>query len=415
MLHPLLSLTRRARTFARCRRGGIAIISGVAIPCLALLALGATELMSVTAERTLLQDTADGAALAGASELKVAGAGGVEERAEAYVLNNLAGLAGRSTITVEAVAEASSVKVAVKSNRLSFFGNMLPPGGFNIAVDSTAVLTSGGTPLCVMNLYSGWGANLYLKDTSTLTAPGCAVHSNSSIYVDKFGSLSSDRNQAVRSATGKITPTAIVPVAVMEDPLSNREIPTATCRGDELEAKYEVDTYVPEGIHCGGMVIDKTATVTLGPGVHYFGQGFRGVGDLKVRDAGVLKGQNVVLVFGKDTTLKTQEDATIDLVGRQSGAMSGMVIAATRDNYKWMTLDSTNAKRLEGVIYLPKAALTATGRFEIAQESDWTVTVALGVVLTRGAKLKINKRYSESSVPVPEYVQGGYGEVRLQN
>lgn len=413
MLHCLISLPGSLKAFARCRRGGIAIMTGVALPCLAVMSFGAIELMSVHSERVLLQDAADGGAVLAARELRVAGIDGVEDRAEAYVLANLAQLAGRSKLAVEATADATSVHVEVTSNRLSFFGNMLPPGGFNIRADATAVAGGGGTPLCVLNLWSGSGANLFLKDQSTLTAPGCAVHSNSSIFVDRSASLSSDRNQAVTSAYGSITPAAIVPVEVMDDPLADRDIPTGTCRGTELEVKYEQDAYVPAGVHCGGIVVDKSATVTLGSGVHYFGEGYKGVGDLKVRADGALVGQNVVLVFGKDTTLKAQNDATIDLKGRQSGAMAGMVLVSTRDNNKWMEINSTNAKRIEGVIYLPAAALTATGDFNVAQESDWTVTVALGVGLLRGAKLKINQRYSESTVPVPAHVQADSGEVRL--
>lgn len=413
MTQLLESLRLQKSRFVRCRQGGIAVMGAIAIPCLAVLAMGAVEIMSVTSERAALQDAVDAAALAAASELRVAGAEGVEERAKATVLNNLSRLSGQSTLKVTATSDVSSVKVAVASHRLSFFGNMLPPGGFHTRAEATGVLTGGQTPLCVVNLWSGAGANLFVKDKSSLTAPGCAVHSNGSIWIDRYASLGSDRNQAVKSAVGAITPAAIVPVAAMTDPLADRAIPTSTCRGTELEVKYEVDAYVPAGVHCGGIVVDKTATVTLGEGVHYFGEGYAGVGDLKLRESSTLTGRNVVLVFGKDTTLKAQSAATIDLTGRQSGAMAGMVIVSTRDNYKWMEINSTNAKRIEGVIYLPLAGLTATGDFQVAQESDWTVTVALGVLLTRGAKLKINKRYSASSVPVPAYVQGGFGEVRL--
>lgn len=415
MLNLRKYLQARLSAFPGCRRGGVAIITGVALPALAVLGFGAAELMSLNAERSVLQDAADAAALAGANELRLAGVAGVAERAEAHVLANLSSLAGRSTITVEATAEASEVAVSVASHRLSFFGNMFPPGGFHINAASKAVVENGGTPLCVLNLYSGTGANLFLRDGSTLTATGCAVHSNSSIVIGKESALTSERNQAVQAAFGSITPAAIVPADVMTDPLADRTIPSTACRGDELEITYETDYYVPAGVHCGGIVVDKTATVTLGDGVHYFGEGADGAGDLKLRADSVLKGDNVVLVFGRDTTLKAQDRATINLTGRQSGALAGMVIVATRDNTKWMTLNSTNAKRLEGVIYLPAAALTATGDFQIAQESDWTVTVALGIGLLRGAKLKINKRYSESSVPLPDYVQGGEGRVRLMN
>lgn len=413
MLRHLRSLRRSTAAFLLCRRGGIAIITGIAFPCLALLAIGAVELASVNTEQVMLQDAADAAALNAVSELKVAGAEGVEERAEAAVLEHLTELAGRSTLTAEATAETASVEVLVTSNRLSFFGNMLPPGGFNMRASATAVLTGGQTPLCVLNLWSGSGANLYIKDSSSLTAPGCAAHSNSSIYVDRNASLASDRNQAVKYATGSITPTAIVPVPIMSDPLADRDIPTATCRGTERETSFTTDAYVTAGIHCGGIVVDKTATVTLGPGVHYFGEGADGAGDLKLRGGSTIRGQNVVLVFGRDTTLKTQDKAAIDLTGRHSGALAGMVLVSARDNAKWMEINSTNARRIEGIIYLPSAALTATGEFQVAQDSDWTVTVALGVLLRRGAKLRINKRYSESNVPVPAYVQGGFGDTRL--
>ena len=402
-----------ASAFGRCVRGGFGLTTGLMFPALVAISFGAVEVASLGAERALLQEAADAAALTGVRELSVAGAEGVEERAEGYAIARLHKLAGRATVGAQATASANTLRVVVTSNRQSFFGNMFPPGGFNSRAEATAA-AGGSLPLCVLNLYAGKDtANLQLRG-SGLTANGCVVHSNNSIYLDSTSSLTAGRNQAVTAAYGNILPAAVVPSALLRDPLADRTIPTHTCRGDEIEVKYEVDTYVEAGVHCGGIVVDKTATVTFAPGVHFFAEGHdrNGGGDLKLRADAKVKGENIVLVFGEGTTIKAQDRAEINLGGIQSGPLAGMVIVGTRNNTEWMTLNSSNAKRIEGVIYLPAAALTATGNHEIAQDSDWTVTVALGIGLTQGARLKINHRYAESTVPAPSFV-GGAGDVRL--
>jgi hypothetical protein len=407
MLRTQTRFTLIWKAFVRSTAGGLATFAAVAVPGVAIVGIGAVELASINAERTMLQDAADMAALLGAKELALASHEGLTDRVEGYALGQLSSLAGRTTVSAEATIDGDRLRVQVSGNRPGFFGNLVPPGGFWTRVAATAK-AEAGPPLCVMTLSSKKSEHLYVKDAAQLRAPSCLVHSNAAIKVDKYAALTAGAVQAVKSAAGPITPTATIGVAGLADPLAERDIPTATCRGGEPEVTYTGPVTLPAGVHCGGIIADKDAVVTLAPGVHFFAHG-----DLKLRKTATLKGNDVVLVFGTDATLKSQDWAWIDLIGRQSGALAGMVLVSTRDNPKGVELFSANVRRLEGVIYLPAAELLVIGVRPVAAESDWTVTIAKEVLVRGGARLVINSRFAESPVPVPDGVGPSASGARL--
>ena len=386
------------KAFAGSATGGIAALAAVAVPCTAVVGIGAVELVAINAERAILQDAADMAALLGAKELAVASHEGLTDRVEGYALTQLAKVAVRTKLTAEATIEGDQLRVKLSGNRPGFFGNVVPPGGFWTHVGATAQ-AEPGLPLCLMTLSSKPTEPLYVKDAAQVRAPACLVHSNANVAVDRYAALSAGAVRAAATATGPITPSASVGVASRPDPFKERDIPTGTCAGGELETTYNGPATLPAGVHCGGVIADKSAVLTLAPGVHYFANG-----DLKLRATSTLKGTDVVLVFGPDATLKSQDWAWIDLVGRQSGPLAGMVLVHTRENPKAVELFSANVRRLEGVIYLPAADLLVIGLRPVAAESDWTVSITKRVLVRGGARLVINNRYSESPVPVPDGV-----------
>ena len=106
----------------------------------------------------------------------------------------------------------------------------------------------------------------------------------------------------------------------------------------------------------------------------------------------------------------------ISLSGRESGPYAGMVLVSTPNNTSPFELFSNSVKRLEGVVYLPKAALivnNSTGG-QVAQESDWTITVTRMLKIEGSAQLVIKTDYAASTVPVPKGVAtSGGGPIQL--
>lgn len=188
----------------------IALKFALAAPTLCLVVAGAIDLMAVSAARSRLQDVADAAALAGARELGLAVSDDAAmERAGVFVDDAVARWSQRPEITrqisVEEVDEQRVLVVKLHGNRVSFFVNLLPPGGWNFDVVSRATAV-GRTPLCVLGIGDGGQTVIAVSDSSRLSAPHCMVHSNRDIVAS--GSIAAGAVQAVTGATGIISPKA---------------------------------------------------------------------------------------------------------------------------------------------------------------------------------------------------------------
>ena len=404
------------RRFARSERGGFGLWVAVAFPALSVLAFGAVELSEVSRERTRLQDTADAAALMAARELSMGVTSGVAERAEGFALNQLGDVAARATVTADVVITGAQATANLTSNRMGFFANLLPPGGFWTKVSAVAG-SQGGDPLCVLGMLAGssMGPVINVGGSSSLEAGGCIVHSNYNLQVSSTSStgVKAGKVSATGTATGNISPAPVNGASLIGDPFAGREFPYGSCAGVNPSPRTigggTIHT-VPEGRHCGGLQVQDDTTLNLGPGVHYFE-----AGHLTLSQTSRLTGTNVVLVFGPGSKLKAQGRSYVSLTGRESGPYAGMVIVSTPTNNQIFEIFSNSVDRLEGVIYLPNTMLVVNGATagEIAENSDWTVTVTNLLKIEGLAKLVIKTDYAASTVPLPADVGSTGGPVQL--
>lgn len=163
--------------------GNVAMIFALAVPGVIVIALGAVELMNVSKDRSRFQDIADATALNAAAQMRLAANDQLLERASALARQNAKGL----TATMERPAihfmdgqdGPSGIEVALTARRTSFFGNLLPPGGFVIRVVSRAQQL-GSTPLCVLGTSPSKSDVISMKSGSII-ARSCLVHSNKDI------------------------------------------------------------------------------------------------------------------------------------------------------------------------------------------------------------------------------------------
>lgn len=402
-------------------RGVIALKFALAVPGLAVLVLGGVDLYAVQADRAKLQDIADAAALAGARELGLAVAdSGPEGRAMAYIQGQLSEWAhGPQSITptVEVVTLAGgerALRAALNANRLSFFGNMLPPGGWNMHAEATAT-SIAVTPLCVLTHGASRDKTLNVKDSAQIRAPACLVHSNRDIAVEGVARLSAAAVQSVSRATGSISPAAATGAVPIDDPFAGVNLTTGTpfqtsgsCSGRQPVTVSSGRHNLPAGVHCNAVIVQGTAEVTLGPGEHWFVGGA-----FVVKENGRVAGQDVVLFFGRQGKFDFTDHAQVRLSGRRSGPYAGLVMVASRDNTQDFVISSDNVESLLGVIYVPNSTLIVEGSADVARESAWTVVVAQTLLLKGSPALYINANYRGSDVPVPEGVGPSSGGSRL--
>ncbi len=395
-------------------RGVIALKFALAAPAVILLGVGAIDLSNVHSSKGKLQDVADAAALAGAWELGLA----IDDkaaiaRAETFVDGHVADWTDAPRVTADITVEETKtqriIKVHLDANRTSFFGNMLPPGGWNFVAEAKAT-TVGLVPLCVLVSGKSGDKVLNVKDKARLSAPACLVHSNRDILVEG-GSIAASMTQAVTRATGAINPAPGTGAEPIEDPFAKLLIlPPLNCSGNVggilngVGATLGIDKKsgiirLPPGIHCGGVKVGGNAQLILEPGEHWFI-----AGALEVKENATLRGDDVVLMFDLASKFVFDDNAMVTLEGRRTGRFAGIVMAAMRTNTQDFIISSDNVDRLDGVIYVPNATLIVDGSDDIARDSAWTVIVAKSVQLKGAPSLIINADYTSSAVPVPEGV-----------
>ncbi len=404
---------RQATRLWRDDGGQVALIFALGLPALTLLGAGAIDLMNVTSARARVQDIADAAALAGANELSLAIDDDVAvSRARTFVDTHLAEWKNQpkivQDITVIEQDKRRVVQVKLDGNSRSFFGNLLPPGGWNYKAVSQAVAV-GEMPLCVLVTAGQKDKVLNIKDQGRLQAPACLVHSNRDILVEG-GQITAAAVQAVTSARGMISPVAGTGAASIADPfvgINLQEKQPCTILPD-LGYVLTGTVRLRPGVHCGGYKVGGTANLILEPGEHWFLGGH-----LEVKENARLTGVDVVLIFDQKSKFDFKDQALVNLDGRKSGAYAGMVMVATRGNIEDFVITSNNVDRLLGVIYVPEARLVIEGKSTVARDSAWTVIVARMLQLKGSPSLIINANYSASDVPVPTGVGPRAGGSRL--
>jgi hypothetical protein len=395
-------------------RGSIALNFALAVPAVAMLSVGAIDLLAVMSAKTRLQAIADAAALAAAPALGLAADDAVARgRAEAFVEAQLSQWVDAPT--VEAAYEVieqddqRAIQVKLEGHRISFFANMLPPGGWHFEALATAAPV-GKTPLCVLVIGPRTN-NIDIRDSSRLMAPRCGIHSNTNIFGGNAARIEGRRIQAVGTASGPTMTTApgegAAPIA---DPFRDMRVLSQICPGGKAaNLTFDGGThYLAPGTHCRPIVVKGGTTLVLMPGDHLFQSNVRLEANAR------LEGEDVFLHINTLTGTPdfTAKGARVNLVGRKSGPYAGMVMASVWSGQPVLTLPGENVERLLGVVYLRTGFLQVNGTGVAAGDSAWTVIVARRVISTGTARIQINADYGSSDVPVPNGVgpnAGGLG------
>lgn len=389
---------RRPRTFARDVRGSIVTVAAVALPALCMCAFGAIELAEVTRAKVQLQSFVDTAAMSGAREFNADQSDATVERAR-FTADALAEpLRARWSVatTAQADAKAGAMTVSQQAVRPSFFGSLLPPGGFHLSATATATANSK-LPLCVIGLRSGGQQVVSLQGSATLAASGCLVQSDSDLVAAGGASVQAGAVRTVGAASGNITPSPLTDAPPVPDPFTALPINVPTlCTDFPMQLLGGTLTLKP-GRHCNGLQLVGSSTLVLEPGEHYFtGGGLSFLGNTTIT------GTDVTLIFQDASSVAFGGNATLSLEGRKSGPYAGFVLVTDRSFTGTFEISAKNAKKLLGTVYLPNATLEISGQGnKVADQSAWTVVVAKQLAVKGSASLVINANYKSATVPVP--------------
>jgi hypothetical protein len=373
-----------------------------------------------------LQNVADSAALAAAREAALEGWS--QETAEAvvesFVEANLRSI-GSGTVRYIADVDVDStqrrVSVTIDQDHYGYFVAGYFRHSPQIRVTAVAQ-TSGSTNICVIGLDDTVSTTVELREQSELSAPKCAVYSNST---DSAGLRS--REDAVLKAhfacsAGGYDGAAknfgsepLTDCPVMPDPLASRQPPKLKpCAPKLLTDLLGVVPLIqlkPNWTYCGGLTIRGNTQVIFLPGVHAFKDG-----PLIVRDNAKVDGLGGVGLYftGKNAYFEFTTNANVDLKAPDNGAMAGLLVFQDRgspvQNFK-ITSDFT--RNLIGTIYLPNGNLIVDANNDVAKESAYTAIVVRQLILKRSPNLVLNTDYNGTTVPVPEGLGPSNGDLRL--
>ncbi len=391
--------SRLARTLVRCFRtvsaaagGNVAMIFALALPPIAVAAVGGIQLSYVVNVRSVSQDVADSAALAGAQQMSVSPVGAAD-RAVSWAKAQLATRAPSSSFQVSANAvDNHTLRVSIDAYTPSFFGDMLPKGGFKSHAEATGQ-QQALAPLCV--LVDG-SASDQLKVTGTSKLSGsCLVHGNGDVQADAGAAITATRVEAGGAANGPITPTALTGAPTVTDPFAGLNLTFPTPCAPTSTPTVMLPIMMP-GVYQGPYNVPNNLPQTLLPGEYYFCNSSFSVGN-----NATLTGSDVVLIFDKAVNIDTKPTSSISLSGRQNGPLAGFVVIRARNDTGSFKIPTDPFSKITGAIYVPNAELELNGTKTAANASDWTVVAAKKLKLTGAANIQINTNYAGSPVSVP--------------
>lgn len=400
--------------------GNVALLFGLCFPVVLGAAAFAVDSVTVSHHKTVAQNIADSAALAVAKELHLYRKNLSELEAVGKARTQV--LLAESDPSIEILDIAIGIdpeQNLIQVDLQVLVRTFLPSSPFAenpIRVSSEAQAYGQGK-LCVLALHDSRSGTIMAENLALLTAPECSVQSNSTHAMGLEVKSGSRIVSTVICSSGgyegepdSFEPKPEVDCPELSDPLVDRSPPAgAGCTVNDLVINAST-TLSPGTVFCGGLKIEKDAVVTLPPGIYVISGG-----KLEVTGNSVLQGDNVNFYFADAAaTFKFDKDTTIDLSAPNDGPMAGILFYEDRSapEEREFLIESDNARRLLGTIYLPKGRLRIDTQADVAAQSAYTVIVAK-ILEVKGANLVVNADYGGSDVPVPDGLGPNSRMVRL--
>src|SRR5213593_4671650 len=359
----------------QCERGQILPLTGIALVALVAVIAVAADMGYFFDYRRRMQTGADGAAMAGAEQLR-RDANDAQVQPAAFSAAASNGFTNSVASTEVVINHPPStgfyagndrfVEAFVKQPRPTIFMSIL---GFQSAsVGTRAVAGAQDSPNCIYALHPT--ANHAFNTTgsaSVSAACGVIVDSSSGSAMNSSGSAGVTATSiAVTGNTAGCcySPTPTTGVPPEPDPLAGRAGPTVGGCDYIGKSISSATAILTPGVYCNGIVISGgSSNVTFMPGTYILqGGGFR------VSGGGTISGTGVTFYnTGGGGYTYNKVDISGGTMGTlsapTSGAMEGMLFFQDRSITSGPTNSITGGStlNLEGAVYFPTTPLTFTG------------------------------------------------------
>jgi Flp pilus assembly protein TadG len=431
------SLTAKIKAFAKNKAGNFAAGFAILAPLLLGVAGGAVDMAAYERNVQRMQNAADAAALAAAREgslkgwdediassvastFAAANLGQPVAKAEEGKMMAASSPSGQLQVSTEVDEDKKSVNVTLEMDYYPYFFLGYFRDSPQIRVSARANV-AGEMNICVIGLDPASASTVRLSGLAKVTAPKCAIFSNS-VATDGFAAtdaslLTSDYNCSAGGFSGSAKNFTTAPTTdcrPVADPLAARGIPApASCNYTNKSVAGFV-TILSPGVYCGGINITASANVLFKPGTYVIKDG-----ELKSNLGGISAGKGVTFVFtGEGSRFSFDPTTTIAFSAPETGAYAGILFYQDPAMKTTLTyeISSQKAGTLLGTIYLPNGIFKVHATNKIGEQSAYTVIVARKLDIGLAADLVINSDYAATKVPVPDGVGPiGKGNARLTN
>ncbi len=392
-----------AKRFANDRSGNFTLITSVSALVLLGIAGFAVNTIAMDHEQSALQDSLDGAVLAGAGlgysatdNQRITEAEKFLSR-EGYAFGTVDS-AGFDTKAKSAVFRVEDKEVVGQATIqvANLFGGIVGQKYYPINVEARAAKRSSD-PVCFHALNPSESGAIQLYGNATMEAD-CPVMANSQstagilTWGKKSWAKASDFG-VTGSFSGEFTPVPKTDVFPLDDQYAALPVPVPGSCADVADAIKKMDVTLDPGTYCGGLTIRPGATVTLNPGVYVFEDGA-----LEVSAGSVLKGNEVTLAFvGDDAIFLANANSKITLTSPVKGTykniqfMSDRTLHGSWKGQEWTTISSSDIA-FDGVMYMPEQDIWIKGNTVFRGQSPTMIVTVDQFWIQDGSKITISRR-----------------------
>jgi Flp pilus assembly protein TadG len=338
--------------------------------------------------RTKMQQAADAAALAGASELNYGDWSAAADTDAAS--NGFTNGSNGTTITVNNppayggyAGNSNYVEVVIQQPQPTFFMSVL--GFHQVNVAARGVASLGSAPGCIYAL-SPTGTALEVSAGAAVTA-ACAVDVNSSSgsALDVSGTLAAKSVGVVGGYSGSASPRPITGIPPAVDPFASLPDPSI---GSSCTYSTQVTIRTRRGrnyqvypcVYGGGLVITGRGDVTFNAGTYIFTAppGLEIDGDVSGNSQG--SGVTIYATGNAGITINITGGTGFTLTAPTSGTYSGILMFQNPSDTTAASISSVNSTGLTGALYFPTAQVTMNdGNCSAA---TYSILVAYSATLT---------------------------------
>ncbi len=418
----------RARGLARLwsdRRGGVAVMTAVAMTgLLGAAGIGTEATLWYVAKRDM-QAAADAAAFSAATS-EGAGGSSTAFTGAAKAVAGRYGFAGGSNGVAIAVnnpptqgnytSNGQAVEVIISQTQTMLFSRLFMSSAPTISSRAVGLPGSTSSAGCVMALDKGSVTDVSDSGTSTLDLNDCSllINSSSSDALSLSGSVAINAQSASivgnweKSGTATLTTTDGVTTGASPaaDPYASVPIPsysTSTCNANRATvvgtATVGPSTAGGTYVFCNGLSLSgSSANLTLQPGTYIINGG-----NLSLSGGATLTatgGVTIVLTSSAGTNYGSVQESgtsTIDIVAPSTGPTAGMAIYQDRNapSTASNSFSGSSSQSITGALYFPSAGVTYSGS---STTSSAQCTQLIGYTLSFSGSMAFNANCSGTGV-----------------